>query len=124
MTKKILLIDDEFGIIESLCEILLDEGYTVYSADNGRSGVSALKAHEPHLVFVDLMMPVVSGKHVLKFMRDHADYSRLPVIVMSAVPEKNAFDADDEPLAYAAYLRKPFRLVELLELIMHYVGVP
>lgn len=120
--RSILIIDDEYGIVEILRDILRDEGYDVHIADGGQMGIDKLSLSPPDLVFVDLMMPIVSGKRVLAFMQSRPELIDVPVVVMSAVPETTAFESDDPLPNRTTYLRKPFRLSELMQKLEQSIG--
>ena len=64
--KTILIVDDEFGILEVLESILSDAGFTVMSALNGQDALVHLQKTVPDLVIVDFMMPLLDGAGVIK----------------------------------------------------------
>src|SRR5580704_12613269 len=85
--KTILVVDDEFGILEVLEAILSDAGFKVISAMNGQEAMALLQEEVPDLVIVDFMMPLLDGAGVIKAMRADPKLASVPVIVISAVPE-------------------------------------
>lgn len=115
--KTILIVDDESGIIDVLTDLLVDEGYHVISANNGRQGLDQLKNGTPDLVLLDIMMPVQSGRGMLEAMRADPKYAAIPVVILSAVPRLVAFPEGAQNPAFGAYLRKPFSLVTLFDAI-------
>src|ERR1700682_392387 len=86
--KTILIVDDEFGILEVLEFILSDAGFKVTSAINGQDALTRLQETTPDLVIVDFMMPLLDGAGVIKAMRVNEKFSAVPVILSSALPEK------------------------------------
>src|SRR6202171_1011862 len=90
--KTILIIDDEFGILEVLESILSDAGFKVISAINGQDALTRLQETIPDLVIVDFMMPLLDGAGVIKAMRADDKFSAVPVILASALPEKTLGD--------------------------------
>ncbi len=120
--KTILVVDDEYALVESLIELLQSEGYRVVSAANGRDGLARLQKEKPHLVVVDLMMPIADGKELVRGMRALEDHRSVPVIMMSAAAKEVALPFQDRALDVARYLRKPFRFERLLEAIEQLVG--
>ena len=110
MQKTILIIEDDSNIRELLRLYLTQEGYKIETAQDGLEGLRAFKAHEPDLILLDLMMPVMDGTQVIKEVR--AVY-KVPVIMLTAKGE--TFDkvagldlgADD-------YVTKPFETRELI----------
>jgi CheY-like chemotaxis protein len=107
----VAVIEDDPDIRESLREILEFEGYKVISFQNGKEAFDRLQNDPlPHLILLDLMMPVMSGWEFLdrkKFSQNRI--SAVPVVVMSAVPERTAKTAD-----MAGFIRKPVDLDTLL----------
>jgi CheY-like chemotaxis protein len=104
---KILVVDDEFGIGELLRDLLGDEGHEVQLAINGRQGLDLMARAKPELVFLDFMMPVLDGAGVLKAMAIEPALSRIPVVLMSSLPEAMV---ESRVQGYTRYVRKPFRI--------------
>jgi two-component system response regulator CpxR len=82
----VLVVDDDRDIRESVSEVLADEGYVVEQAADGREALRKLadKDRAPCLVFLDMMMPVMSGGEVLAALADGDRLKSLPVVVVSA----------------------------------------
>ncbi len=101
---KILVIDDEFGIVEVIQAYLLKEGFDVYIAVNGKIGLELYQQVQPDLVILDLMLPDISGEEICKEIRQS---SQVPIIMLTAKKEEAdclnglSLGADD-------YLLKPF----------------
>ncbi len=111
----VLIVEDEFAIAELLEMVLTDEGYRVLTAANGRQGLKRLaEGPRPDLIISDLMMPVLDGAGMLRAMRETDLQRDIPCIVMSSMPEANVQERVD---GYAAFVRKPFRLAALVELV-------
>jgi CheY-like chemotaxis protein len=115
----ILIVDDEFGIVEALTDFLQDEGYRTAYALNGRQGLEQMALERPALVLLDYMMPVMTGPAVLEAMKSDPQLREVPVVMMSASPPKSW-----RHLPATAFLPKPFGLDELMELIKRTVGAP
>ena len=112
-TKKILLVDDDAEIIESMRTILEAKGYTVMVARDGSQGIAVAERENPNLVILDMMMPKRSGFLVLeKLRREHGH----PIhIIMVTANEGNRHRAYAEMLGVDDYIRKPFAMERLLE---------
>jgi CheY-like chemotaxis protein len=113
----ILVVEDDQDIREGLVDALTTEGYTVFSASNGKEGVELLKTVEqPCLVLLDLMMPVMNGFEFLQVKRGDVTIAPTPVIVVSAVV--------DEAKATGAngFLKKPIDLDILMAVVRQYCG--
>ncbi|HEX8702621.1 MAG TPA: response regulator [Myxococcaceae bacterium] len=107
---RLLVVDDELSILEALQDILSLEGYEVVTAYNGVEGLRRIGEQRPDLVLLDLMMPVMDGREMLRRVRENPALRDLPVVVMSA-----GRIADAERRAASATLAKPFDLDHLLQ---------
>lgn len=112
--RTVLVIDDEFGTVEVLVAALEDAGYRVLTAANGRRALERLEENKPDLVISDFMMPLMDGTALVTAMRTNASFRDIPVIMMSAAPEAALRKHLD---GYEAFLRKPFRIPALLEIV-------
>jgi CheY-like chemotaxis protein len=110
----ILVVDDEFGIGELLEALLQDDGHRVMTAMNGRHALEQIAEAKPDLVISDLMMPVMDGAALLRSLRDNADLRDVPFMLMCALPEASITDRVE---GYDAFLRKPFKLAEISDLV-------
>jgi DNA-binding response OmpR family regulator len=110
----VLIVEDEFAIADLLEMALIDEGYRVVRAANGRQGLERLAENSPDLVISDFMMPVLDGAGLVKAMRQSEGQREVPIIIMSSMPEANVHARID---SYAAFVRKPFQIAALMQLI-------
>lgn len=111
---RVLIVDDETGILESLRILLKTEGFTPFTAHGGRAGVEQLSALRPDIVLTDVRMPDVTGVQVLSAAR--ALDPDVPVILMTAQATlQSAMQAVNEGAFY--YIQKPFRNDELLAIL-------
>ncbi|WP_298403102.1 response regulator transcription factor [uncultured Chloroflexus sp.] len=110
MKQRILIVDDDPGIVAAITPALRAQGYEVSAAHDGETALAAFRQVGPHLVLLDLVMPKLGGIGVCQQIRQQ---SATPIIVVSVKGAEadivTALDngADD-------YLVKPFRLSELL----------
>ncbi len=81
MSRRILVVDDEPSILESLAGILADEGYEVVTAASGEGGLTAVEAEDPDLVLLDVWLPGRDGVGTLQAIKERQP--ELPVIMMS-----------------------------------------
>jgi CheY-like chemotaxis protein len=113
----ILIVDDEQTIAETLAEVLRWRGHAAETAANGELGLAAMRARRPDAVLLDYMMPVLDGVQTLAAMRADAELATVPVILMSAAPQR----AIPPAAGWSGFLRKPFRepaLVAALEKVL------
>lgn len=112
---RILILDDDAEIIESLQAILESRGYRVSTARDGSKGLEMAEADPPDLLILDMMMPKKSGFLVLEKLRTRPE-GLLPTIMMTG-NEGSRHRAYAEMLGVKDYLRKPFPLDKLLKAI-------
>jgi CheY-like chemotaxis protein len=117
--KTVLVIDDEFGVVEVLLAALRDEGYRAVAAADGRQGLELLRETRPDLVLLDFMMPRMDGTATAKAMRAAPETRDIPIVMMSGVSEAAV---RQRFAGYTAFLRKPFRVRAALELVERLIG--
>jgi len=111
MADKVLLVDDEESIVESIEYALNQEGFEVVSAHNGQEALQKIQLEKPNLIVLDLMLPELSGLEVCRILR--RERNEIPIIMLTAKGEEIdrviglEVGADD-------YLVKPFSLRELV----------
>ncbi len=108
--KTILVVDDEPRYVRLIEVNLMSEGYAIVTAANGQLAVEAAAAHQPDLVLLDVMMPVMDGFTACERMRE---FSNVPIIMVTAKGEERdrvrGLDAGADD-----YIIKPFSAQELL----------
>ena len=111
--KRILLVDDDQEIIESLKVALSAKGYEILVARDGNQGLAMAEREDPNLVILDMMMPKRSGFLVLeKLRRTQKDPTR---VIMITANEGSRHKAYAEMLGVDDYIRKPFAMDRLIE---------
>jgi DNA-binding response OmpR family regulator len=117
--KRILLVDDDAEIVESLRLALESQGYVVLVARDGNQGLALSERENPDLVILDMMMPKRSGFLVLEKMRRTRD-TPLRVIMITA-NEGSRHKAYAEMLGVDDYIRKPFPMDRLIDSVKRLV---
>jgi CheY-like chemotaxis protein len=115
----VLVVDDEVGIANLLADVLSDEGHRVIVAANGHEGLKRAEEERPDLVITDFMMPVMDGAQLIKAMAGREDLKGVPVLLMSSAPEAAL---RDKCSGYAHFIRKPFRIYDVVDLVARVVG--
>jgi CheY-like chemotaxis protein len=114
----VLVVDDSTEAQETLRENLELAGYEVVVAPNGRDALALLADQTaPHLVIVDVLMPVMSGLELVEVLRSYRRLAQIPVLLVSG-----ADLPDDVRVGRARFLRKPIRRSELLEHVTELLG--
>jgi len=111
---KVLIIDDDDDVRESLVSLLHTEGFETRAAKSGPEALSILTQdpEPPDAILLDLLMPSMSGDQFRELLQRHPQWSKIPVILSSAGPVPEHVGPD-----VFAVLHKPFDLDHLLELV-------
>jgi DNA-binding response OmpR family regulator len=111
--KRVLLVDDDTEIIDSMRTVLESRGYTVLTARDGNQGLVMAETENPDLVVLDMMMPKRSGFLVLEKLRRSRP---VPMrVIMITANEGSRHKAYAEMLGVDDYIRKPFAMDRLLD---------
>ena len=114
----VLLVDDEYGILEAVADLLRSEGFRVMPAGDGHEAMRALDADTPDVALVDVMMPGMNGIALVEAMGRDPRHRQVPVILMTAAI--GAVPA--AVLERVRLLRKPFLVDALLGALHEAVG--
>lgn len=121
MSGKILVVDDDPDIRETIVDALAGEGYDVISAVDGLDALELLRNQEqsPSLILLDLMMPRMNGMELWKEIAHVETWARIPIVVVSANAQGRAHAAT---MSAVGYLRKPMQLRELFSAVAQFVA--
>jgi CheY-like chemotaxis protein len=110
---KILIVDDEQDLLDSLAEFFQDEGFAVTTARNGAEALAELDHDDlPSVVILDLLMPVMSGLEVYEAMLNDPRLAKLPVVVSTSDPSRAP--------SGVLIMKKPVNLDRLLSTVRQY----
>ena len=113
--KRILLVDDDPEIIESMRVVLDAKGYDIIVARDGNQGLAMAEKEDPDLVILDMMMPKRSGFLVLEKLRKTR---AIPMrVIMITANEGSRHKAYAEMLGVDDYIRKPFAMDKLVDCV-------
>lgn len=112
--KKILVVDDEPHIVETLKDRLEFAGYTIVTACDGEEGLKKAKEEKPDLILLDILMPKIDGYNFLRILKLDEDIKDIPVIMLTAKADMKGLFA---PEGIVGYVTKPFDQKELLDKI-------
>jgi DNA-binding response OmpR family regulator len=122
-TKRILLVDDDQEIVESMRIALQAKGYEILVARDGNQGLAMAERERPDLVILDMMMPKRSGFLVIeKLRRSPSDELVKQKIIMITANEGSRHKAYAEMLGVDDYIRKPFAMDRLMETVERLLG--
>jgi DNA-binding response OmpR family regulator len=116
MQHRVMVVEDDDDIRESLVDILADEGYVAIGACHGRDALDKLVSspERPCLIVLDLMMPVMDGAGFREVQLQDPGLSQIPVIVISACRD---LDEGTRGMQPAAMLKKPLKVKDLLDVV-------
>ena len=117
MSQHILIVDDDPDIRAVVVQCLLDDGFQVATASNGREALDLIATDPPSALLLDMRMPVLDGWSVARALRGHD--VRPPIIVMTAAQDARRWAAEIEA---DAYLSKPFDLDELVATVARFAS--
>ena len=118
--KKILIVDDEQDIVESLKFVLEASDYTCYTADNGEDGLRLAKEIVPDLMILDVMMPKINGYKISRLLKYDAKYKNIPILMVTARSQEEDKLIGEETGA-DEYITKPFELDEVVKKVEEYL---
>jgi CheY-like chemotaxis protein len=120
---RILVVEDDDDMSDTLCELLEDCGFEPFAAHNGQEALDALHAWStpPSIILLDLTMPVLDGRGFRRAQLDEPALRDIPVIVLTAQPD---VAVQCEEMNIPGFLKKPVRLDPLLALIKQYAAGP
>jgi len=113
---KILLVDDEPDIVDTIQCRLEANNFDVVTASNGQEGLVKASDEKPDLILLDTNMPVMNGHEMLEHIKKHPDLKEIPVIMCTALCEAQDI-ATASAFGIADYVTKPFDYTSLIEKI-------
>jgi DNA-binding response OmpR family regulator len=119
-TNKILIIDDEPFIVETLRFALEKAGYAVLVAYDGEEGLRITRSEIPDLILLDIMLPKLNGFQICRLLKSDERYRSIPIIMLTARTQERDRLLGKE-IGSDEYITKPFELPDLLRVIARYV---
>ena len=120
MAAKLLVIDDESGILEEIKSFFEEEGFQVSTAESGEEGIQLLKREKPDVMILDMKLPDMSGLLVLKVCKETNPLTK--VIVNTGYVDQTLIDQAEE-LGRDVFLQKPFDLECLKQEVERLLGM-
>lgn len=119
--RRILIVDDEPDIREFISYNLARKGYAVFTAPDGKTGFDLAVEHRPHLVILDILMPVMNGYETCLRLRKNPIFSETRILFLSALSESYARDLGVQ-LEADAYISKPVRIELLMKRVEYWAN--
>jgi two-component system alkaline phosphatase synthesis response regulator PhoP len=119
--KKILLVDDEVDLVETVRFPLEMEGYHVLVSYNGEDALNQARKENPDLILLDLMLPKLDGYKVCRLLKFDEKYKHIPILMLTAKTQEK-----DKVLGLETgadeYITKPFEMDYLMEKVKEYLN--
>lgn len=117
---RILIVDDEPFIVETVRFALERAGYTCLAADNGEDALKIAREENPGLILLDIMLPKLNGYQICRLLKFDERYRHIPIVMLTARAQARDRLLGKE-IGADEYVTKPFELPALLQLVARYV---
>ena len=119
LDKKVLLVDDDHELIDSMTDLLTLEGYTVMSANDGKVGLAIAEKERPNIIILDIMMTHnTEGIELCRTIKGKAELKNTPIIMLTGISREMrlpfTFETDMEWLPAEMIMEKPVSPATLL----------
>jgi len=112
--KKIMVVDDEEDVLETVAMVLNQNGFETITTDNGKKGISEAKKHKPNLILLDVMMPDMTGYEVVEKLSQHSSTKGIGIILLSAITATEDEKKKIKKGAVRDFIEKPFDIDDLV----------
>jgi len=119
--KRILLVDDELDLVETVRFSLELEGYDVLVTHNGEDALNQARKENPDLILLDLMLPKLDGYKVCRLLKFDERYKHIPILMLTAKTQEKDKLLGKETGA-DEYITKPFEMDELMRKVKSYLS--
>jgi DNA-binding response OmpR family regulator len=120
-SKKILIVDDEVDLVETVRFPLEMEGYHVLVSYNGEDALNQARKENPDLILLDLMLPKLDGYKVCRLLKFDDRYKHIPILMLTAKTQEKDKALGMETGANE-YITKPFEIDHLLKKVKTYLN--
>ena len=115
MPRKILIVDDDKGIVEVVKIALTKKGYEVFTASDGNEGLEMVKANSPDLILLDVVMPEMNGYEFLRALKALEGKALTPVVMVTAKEEMEELFKFEGVKEYIVKPTDPSELIQKIE---------
>jgi DNA-binding response OmpR family regulator len=119
--KKILVVDDEVDLVETVRFPLEMEGFNVLVSYNGEDALNQARKEKPDLILLDLMLPKLDGYKVCRLLKFDERYKHIPILMLTAKTQEKDKILGKETGA-DEYITKPFDIDELMKKVKTYLN--
>lgn len=119
--KRVLIVDDEQDIVESLKFVLEEADFECHCAYNGEEGLNLAKEILPNLIILDVMMPKINGFKICRLLKYDIKYKDIPILMVTA-RSQNEDKLIGEETGVDEYITKPFELDDIVNKVKGYLN--
>ena len=119
--NKVLIVDDDHDVLETLKTILAEKGFQVHTVDNQDEIYDNILAFKPKAILLDVKLKGADGRNICQGLKSHYMTKEIPIILFSA--DQKLKDTYQECLA-DAFIEKPVRLHKLVKRLKDYCYIP
>jgi DNA-binding response OmpR family regulator len=117
MTKKILVCDDDEGILDIVKLILENKNYQVKTINSGKGIEKKVSEYSPDLILLDLWIPGMDGREITRVLKRQPKTKKIPIIIVSALNETEKISKE---IGADGFLPKPFDINDLIKTVEKY----
>ena len=118
--KSVLLVDDDMDVLESTQYLLLEEGFDVITASNGKEAIEEFKAKNPDIIFMDIKMPILNGYDAFYKIKEINKNAKIILTSSYAIDDEEFQKAKSSTLS--DLLNKPFKINSIKKMIEKYAN--
>jgi DNA-binding response OmpR family regulator len=119
--KKILVVDDEVDLVETIRFPLEGEGFNVLASYDGEDALNQARKENPDLILLDIMLPKLNGYKVCRLLKFDERYKHIPILMLTAKTQEKDKTLGKETGA-DEYITKPFDIEELVAKVKSYLS--
>jgi CheY-like chemotaxis protein len=121
--KKILLVDDDLTTVLTMKRYIINAGFDVETASNGKEALEKFRQEMPDLVVIDALMPDMNGLQATRHIRELDPQKKIPIIMLSVL-RADADVMDAKASGVTEFLKKPVKGEDLVKHILSYLKSP
>jgi DNA-binding response OmpR family regulator len=118
--KKILIVDDEEDILNTICFRLEAEGFECITSQDGIDALAKAREEKPDLILLDIMLPRMNGYKVSRLLKFDEKYRHIPILMLTAKAQDNDVIMGLET-GVDSYITKPFEMKTLIDEIKNHI---
>ena len=119
--KRVLIIDDEKSFVQMVKLNLEETGKYIVRAENeGAKAIEAAREFNPHIIFLDIVMPDVDGGEIAQRLRADTNLAKIPVVFLTAIVKENEVDSQDGIIGGNPFIAKPVTTQKITDAIEKY----